>query len=134
MVSTNVLKSNFPLYHFHYHLTWKKKHHFTPLYNYRPPPLSYICKSELQILCLLFLSAARARSLDTPSVHTSYSRSLRHSNSTSPRKMVFSPKYLRCSPPSSRWRPGQAGISLMTSSTTSAKRNGYHQQKRECVR
>lgn len=60
--------------------------------------------------------------LVTPWVHISYSLWLRHSNSTTPRDTVFKAKYLRSPPPSSRWRPGQAGMSFITSSTTSMDR------------
>lgn len=65
-------------------------------------------------------------SLETPWVHISYSLWFRHSNSTTPRLMVLSAKYRRFSPPSSKWRPGHAGISFITSNTTSA--NSYKEE------
>lgn len=94
------------------------------------PAFHFICKTNppvdghTRILCLLPFSAAMERSLATPWVQRSYSFWFMHSNSTTPRCKVFKPKYRRCSPPSSKWRPGQAGISLITANTTSINSKG----------
>ena len=71
-------------------------------------------------LRLRLLSLTMARSRDTPCVHISYSLWLLHSNSITRCSGVFSPKYRRSSPPSSKCRPGHAITSLHTSETTPA--------------